>query len=591
MVLTVCRRVLHHVQDAEDAFQATFLLLAGKAASLSRRESLAGWLHGVAYRMATNARRAAIRRQQHEERVPVMHTAKPESEVAWREAQEILQREIQRLPALYRDVFVLCCLESRSGAEAARALGIKEATLRSRLAKARALLQRSLARRGVSLSAALAAAALTADAAKAAVSPGLIASTVRAAALVAAGKPLTAGAVSAGVVTLLKGAKMALFTAKLKAATLVILSLTVAGVGIGLGASRQETPAAVEERPAVSAVPQPRPRGGAPTPVEAGGIDEAGRTGRTVGPDRPPPGGRIPVAPAAGGARQGTVVPPPIAGEPAVLPVTSAPGMAVPVGVAPGGPGGPIPVGVAPAGPGGIAIPTVRGTIVGPDGGPPTAATVTAVYSDHTVSGLHTTDGRFDLPVGRLTVNGRGPAAVEPEKLVGVAVAADGFGFGWADAAVAARGGPVIRLVKDLAIRGRILDAKGRPVEGAKVRVEEVRAYPADNLKGVLSALHAKGRASVTPSTWVVPPEWAGPVPGQPVGGATITGPDGRFRLTRLGGGRVVRLRIAAPGEWPVGVTVLTFAPGAGDPPLPEKDDGRPVHLAEFEHQLAPGGR
>jgi hypothetical protein len=182
---------------------------------------------------------------------------------------------------------------------------------------------------------------------------------------------------------------------------------------------------------------------------------------------------------------------------------------------------------------------------------------------------------------------------VGPEKLVGVAVAAEGLGFGWADAsALAARGGPSVRLVRDLAIRGRILDADGRPVKGARVRVEEVRAYPVDDMKAVLRALRAKGRDRVTPSRWVVPPDWAGPVPGQPVGAATVTGPDGRFRLTGLGRGRIVRLQITAPGERPLSVTVLTSEANPDEPAVPATgEDGRPLYLAEFDHRLAPDKR
>ncbi len=278
MVMAVSRRVLHQLQDAEDVFQATFLLLADKASSLSRRESLAGWLHNVAYRMAANARRAESRRQRHERRVSAMPTVVPESEVYLKQMQENLHEEIHHLPLKYRETFVLFCLENRSGAETAHVLDIKEATVRSRLAKARALLHKSLVRRGVSLSAALAAAALTVDMARAAGSRGLIDITVQSAALIVAGKPLMASSVSTSVAGLFKGAKMTLFLAKLKGGAIIILFLTMVATGIRLSAQQRGVTGEAEQEPTETGVVQqqsigedgdkPRRDRATPSPVE-----------------------------------------------------------------------------------------------------------------------------------------------------------------------------------------------------------------------------------------------------------------------------------------------------------------------------------
>ncbi len=122
MVLQVCRGVLGNVHDAEDAFQATFLVLAQQSASIRKKESLASWLHGVAYRMATNARRAAARRRKHEQQASPTQAADPALRAAWQELQALLDEEIEGLPESFRGPFVLCCLENKSSAEAARGL-------------------------------------------------------------------------------------------------------------------------------------------------------------------------------------------------------------------------------------------------------------------------------------------------------------------------------------------------------------------------------------------------------------------------------------------------------------------------------------
>src|SRR5262245_13573427 len=186
LVWGVCRRVLRHTQDAEDAFQATFLTLTRKPSSIRRGDSVASWLFGVARRVARRAADLRSRARIREAPPRPSDTDNPPAEAALRELQAILQEEVAGLPEKLRAPFVLCCLEGKAKAEAARDLGWKEGTVSGRLAEARQRLRRRLARRGVVLSAALAASALGREA-LAHVPHALAGATTRAALLFVAG--------------------------------------------------------------------------------------------------------------------------------------------------------------------------------------------------------------------------------------------------------------------------------------------------------------------------------------------------------------------------------------------------------------------
>src|SRR5689334_1579885 len=137
MVLGVCHRVLRNVHDAEDAFQATFLVLARRAASLRLRDAVGGWLHGVACRTALEARARRARLRRREKLVEDMPAVAAGPEDPWEELRHLLDREVHRLPDIYRLAIVLCDLEGRSRRAAAEELGVPEGTLSSRLAAAR----------------------------------------------------------------------------------------------------------------------------------------------------------------------------------------------------------------------------------------------------------------------------------------------------------------------------------------------------------------------------------------------------------------------------------------------------------------------
>jgi RNA polymerase sigma factor (sigma-70 family) len=253
MVLGVCKRILGNVADAEDAFQATFLVLVRKARSLRTTATVGNWLYGVAHRTALEARRAMAKRRAKEAQAPP-RAASPHADLD--DLRAILDRELGRLPERYRQVVVLCDLEGQRRKDAARRLRCPEGTVASRLAKARSLLATRLARHGITLSAGALAIALAAETGSASVPPAWIPPTIQAARHLAAGTA-GAGAVSHTVVSLVEGVCKAMYVKRLM--TLAGVLCLLAMLGSGVGALYLQRAAAAE------------PDGKQPTPVAAQG--------------------------------------------------------------------------------------------------------------------------------------------------------------------------------------------------------------------------------------------------------------------------------------------------------------------------------
>jgi HlyD family secretion protein len=238
MVWRICRRVLRDEHDAQDAFQATWLVLARKAGSIRDRGSVGNWLFGVASRVSLDARAASLRRRLHERRY-----AASQADLALAEDRDghdlgaVLHEELRRLPERYRTAIVLCYLEGLSHEEAALRLGRPVGTVRSRLARGRERLRARLAGRGVVPSAAVLTAALARDSA-ASLPPALVRSTVQAAARFAAIRAATTGAVvSAQAVVLCEGVLHTMLWVQLKTIAAVVLAgATLLATGAGVAA-------------------------------------------------------------------------------------------------------------------------------------------------------------------------------------------------------------------------------------------------------------------------------------------------------------------------------------------------------------------
>jgi len=263
LVRSVCRRIVGDEHHADDAFQATFLVLARKAGSVRRPERLSGWLYGVACRVSRKAR--GIMNRQRVQPGPIEDVAVMSVDGDWKDLRPVLDEEVNRLPECYRAPIILCYLEGKTNEEAARTLGCPGGTVASRLARGRDLLRGRLERRGLALSAGGLAAALPGFAA-AAVPAEVVESAIR------AGLQFAAGAGAEGpAATLAQGAIHAMFLARVKVfgAVAVVLMAALGGAGVLVHRAGGETVAVEAAPPAVAPPPLKLDAYGDPLPAGA----------------------------------------------------------------------------------------------------------------------------------------------------------------------------------------------------------------------------------------------------------------------------------------------------------------------------------
>ncbi len=232
MVWGVCSRILQNHHDAEDAFQATFLVLARKAASIRWGAKVGNWLYGVAHQTALKARATRAKRKMRERQVENM----PEPAMAEQDGndlQAVLDQELSCLPEKYRTVVVLCELEGKTVRDAARHLGCPEGTVASRLARGRALLAKRLARHGLAVTGATLATVLSQKAASASVPTAVLSSTIKALSLAAAGEAAS-GVISGTVAALTEGVIKAMLLNKLMKTTAVVLLFAALSSAAGM---------------------------------------------------------------------------------------------------------------------------------------------------------------------------------------------------------------------------------------------------------------------------------------------------------------------------------------------------------------------
>jgi RNA polymerase sigma factor (sigma-70 family) len=257
MVQGVCQRILHHTQDVEDAFQATFLVLIRRAGSIRRPERLGNWLYGVALRTAAKMRAGVAKGRAPDRRLKNVPTDDPLSDLVWRDLRPILDEEIQRLPEKYRLAFILCYLEGQTNEQAAQQLCCPKGTVLSRLAWARERLRNRLAQRGLAMSSVGLVTILLQHTASSAMHGALLNVTRRAALANAVGRGLATEVVTPRVAALVEGVLRTMMMTKVKLWAMLVLVVCMAGVGGGLLAFRGRASEPQGTKPNNNAPPPP----------------------------------------------------------------------------------------------------------------------------------------------------------------------------------------------------------------------------------------------------------------------------------------------------------------------------------------------
>ncbi len=509
MVVRTCRSVLRHPEDVEDAFQATFLVLVCKARSIRGRGALAVWLRQVAHRVAVRAGTESARRRACERDAVACRIADPHRSEPADDWRRVLHEELDRLSDRYRLPLLLCDLEGKTHAQAAAELGCGPATVQRRLTGARALLRSRLTRRGVALTAGTLAATLARPAA-AQVPPGWVEAAVAAAHPFAsrAARLAIGQVVATAAEALARRCIKSMILGRLKAvAALCIALIALGGLTWGVGAAGLDEPKA--ERPAT-----PPARSLAMMPARSGTSADPARLAAVRPPDSP-------------------------------------------------------------------ESRTFRGRVVDPRGRAVAGATLHLVgealdpLTYRTVRATSGPDGRFRFAVPGKDFTG-GPWRQEQDA-VNLVARARGYACGLGDDGDAFSDSTLTMARDDAPIAGRVVDLEGRPVAGVSVKVMEVRLSIAGRTFGdevsvkALKALNAVRPVSdpyarsiqvaiaeqldSSQKNLEERKEWdtlGSPILPNRVASATApafipdatTGPDGRFRITGIGRGRIATLQL-----------------------------------------------
>ena len=233
MVHAVCCRTLGNTHDAEDACQATFLVLARKAQTIRKKHSLSSWLHGVALRLANSLKRSQSQRQRREQLSAKSESCPPDTDISWREVQSILDAELQSLPERYRSALILCYLEEKTRDEAAEQLHISKGSLHGLLQRGRNLLRERLQRRGISLPSALIVTALTQSMCHGGLPPTLAVISTKAAMAFASSSTSEMGVIAPHILSLTQEVLKVMFVNKLKTTAQVLLSVLMITTLVG----------------------------------------------------------------------------------------------------------------------------------------------------------------------------------------------------------------------------------------------------------------------------------------------------------------------------------------------------------------------